>query len=680
MTAVTRLDPALLATMSEDEIARTLEMSEATLADFAQTIAANPNSTIEPSRARSDALGRIALEGLGEQRRDRGVAGGLEVGATIGEGGMGVVRSAVQRSLGRKVAVKTLKGPAKTEAATLRLLREAWVTGSLEHPNIVPVYDLGLDDDGSPIIVLKHIEGVEWASLMHDAAQVEKRFGATDLLEHNLRILVQLCNAVSLAHSRGILHRDLKPENVMVGRFGEVYLVDWGIAVSLVEDPTGRLPLAKQSQEIAGTPSYMAPEMLGAVGVLSERTDVYLLGAILHEILTGKPPHHGPSFRAIVASILLSKFTYPLDVPPELAEIAKKAMSQKAEDRFASADELRLRLEWYLRHRGSLALAVQATRRLDEMRELLVRSKRSEKSDLPEAVRDRVYHLFAEARFGFRQAIEACPDTEAARPGLRSAIETIVTFELESGTVEAAAAALAELSDPPKELAARVAEGMRARDARRAEIARLERLEAELDPATGRRTRVSVAIMLGVVWTISPEATGFFHERYPGHPYWFIYGFTALITLLGIAAGKWGKESLSKTAINRRLLAIGLVNFGGQFALQLGGKILALPFDKLFVLHIFLWWLAVTMVALFVDRRVWFASAAFLIGFFVAAVVPEMKWHVMAGCNFLLLVNFVFAWSRPTEDQGFFRQRMRARIERWNPSRPPGPVDTSRQR
>src|SRR5688572_21792637 len=198
--------------MSEEEIARTLEMSPASLADFAQTIAANPNSTIEPARARSDALGKIALEGLGEQRNERGVAGGLELGATIGEGGMGVVRSATQRSLGRKVAVKTLRAQTKTEAATLRLLREAWVTGSLEHPNIVPVYDLGLDDDGSPNIVLKHIEGVEWAGVIHDAKAVKERFGASDLFEHNLRILVQLCNAVSLAHSRGILHRDLKPE------------------------------------------------------------------------------------------------------------------------------------------------------------------------------------------------------------------------------------------------------------------------------------------------------------------------------------------------------------------------------------------------------------------------------------------------------------------------------------
>src|SRR5689334_21645835 len=126
---------------------------------------------------------------------------------------------------------------------------------------------------------------------MRDGNAARERYGADDLLEYNLSILVQLCSAVSLAHERGVLHRDLKPENVMIGRFGEVYLVDWGIAVSLTADLQGRLPLAAEQNEIAGTPCYMAPEMLGALGKLSERTDVYLLGAILHENLSGEPPH-----------------------------------------------------------------------------------------------------------------------------------------------------------------------------------------------------------------------------------------------------------------------------------------------------------------------------------------------------------------------------------------------------
>jgi serine/threonine protein kinase len=349
------LDATMLATMSDVEVARTLRMNIAAFDDVARTIEHNPSSTIEPAqRVSADMQGRRALEGLGARRDDRGITSGLDMERTIGEGGMGIVRLATQRSLGRKVAVKTLRPDVKSEAATLRLLREAWVTGTLEHPNIVPVYDLGLGEDGSPIIVLKRIEGVEWGAVMHDAAVASERYGAADLLEHNLRILIQLCNAVSLAHARGVLHRDLKPENVMIGSFGEVYLVDWGIAVSLRPDPLGRLPLAAEQSEMAGTPCYMAPEMLGALGALTERTDVYLLGAILHEILTKKPPHNG-SFKQIVGSILMSSFTYDADAPRELAEIAQRAMRRPPEDRFASTEELRLRLEWYLRHRGSLA-------------------------------------------------------------------------------------------------------------------------------------------------------------------------------------------------------------------------------------------------------------------------------------------------------------------------------------
>ena len=131
-------DASLLATLSEEEIARTLEMSPESVAQIAKTVARDPNSTIEPSRPRSSAAGKRALEELGGERADAGIAGGLDLGATIGEGGMGIVRAATQRSLGRKVAVKTLRPQVKNEQATLRLLREAWVTGSLEHRTSSP--------------------------------------------------------------------------------------------------------------------------------------------------------------------------------------------------------------------------------------------------------------------------------------------------------------------------------------------------------------------------------------------------------------------------------------------------------------------------------------------------------------------------------------------------------------
>lgn len=635
-----------LDTMSDEEVAHTLRLSPSQAVDFAATIAHNPSSTIEPpQRASSDTKGRQALAGLGAQRDERGITAGLDMERTIGEGGMGIVRLATQRSLGRKVAVKTLRPNTRNEQATLRLLREAWVTGTLEHPNIVPVYDLGLDEDGSPIIVLKRIEGVEWGEVMRDGEAARDRYGAEDLLEHNLRILVQLCNAVSLAHARGVLHRDLKPENVMIGKFGEVYLVDWGIAVSLVADPLGRLPLASEQKEMAGTPCYMAPEMLGAVGSLGVHTDVYLLGAILHEVLTGSPPHTG-TFKQIVGSILLSSFAYGDDVPKELAVIAERALSREPADRFGSAEELRLRLEWYLRHRGSLAISAEASRRLADMQALVA-------SDAPVAtLHDRLYHLFAECRFGFKQALNASADNETARLGLRQAIETVVRFELARGAAEAAAGALAEIEDPPPELVAQVDEALRARLAEKRKMQRLERLHAELDPSTGRRTRVAATAILGVVWTVMPQVTQWVYERSQRDaPHWISYAWSAGILVVGMLVVLWGRESLSKTAINRRMIATGMLTFASQLALQVGGHVLGLSDVASQTLLLLVWAAILSGFATMVDARLWPSVAGFFLAFFAACRWPERRWDLMSLSNLILLANFVIAWWRPKEDR-----------------------------
>jgi serine/threonine protein kinase len=635
--------------MSDAEVARTLRMSVAAFGDVAETIAQNPHSTIEPEqRVSSDMQGRRALQGLGAQRDQRGIAAGLDVERTIGEGGMGIVRLATQRSLGRKVAVKTLKPNMRNEAATLRLLREAWVTGTLEHPNIVPVYDLGLDEEGSPIIVLKRIEGAEWGEVMRDANVVRERFGADDLLEFNLRVLIQLCNAVSLAHARNVLHRDLKPENVMIGSFGEVYLVDWGIAVSLVADPMGRLPVAAEQNEMAGTPCYMAPEMLGALGKLGERTDVYLLGAILHEILTGAPPHGG-TFKQIVGSILLSTFTYEPEVPRELGEIARRAMSRQPEDRFASAEELRQRVEWYLRHRGSLAISAEASRRLEDMRALVL-------GPPSESQYDELYHLYAECRFGFKQALNASADNETARLGLRHAIEIIVRFELARGAAEAAGGALAEIVDPDPELVARVAA---ARVAEKKKREHLEELHADLDPTTGRRTRVAATTGLGAVWTIAPQVFGHLDRTHPVHAHWLDYASTIGIVFVGVGVVQWGRDSLTKTAVNRRMVATGGLLFATQLATQLGGHMMGLSVVSTMTFFFAVWAGMVSTLAATMDKRFWVPVLGFFVAFLVVCRWPDRLWDMMSASNFILMVTFVVAWWRPKEDRFRFIERMR---------------------
>jgi serine/threonine-protein kinase len=643
-----QLATELLPTMDSGQLARTLEMTPVRLAALEDTVAQNPGSTIEPASAHVDSIGRRAVEGLGESRAQK-IAEGLALGKTLGEGGMGVVRLATQRSLGRQVAVKTLKPEAKSDRATLRLLREAWVTGALEHPNIVPVYDLGLDDDGAPIIVLKLIEGKPWSEVATEPAAPGE-----DLLEKNLRIFVQVCNAVALAHSRGVIHRDLKHENDMIGRFGEVYLVDWGIAVSLRPDPSGRLPLASEATEMAGTPAYMAPEMLGNAP-LTERTDVYLLGAILHELLVGKPPHAGENLRAILASIVVSKINLPATVPRDLIAIVERACAREPKERYASAEELKSKVEWYLRHRGSLALSDAALLRASEMYRVL-----QEGGDA-HVVRDRVHHLFAEIRFGFRQALLASSDNDVARMGLRQATRLVVEFELTSGTPEAAASARAELEEPPPDLAAQVAAALKARDVERKRVADLEKMSAQLDFTVGQRTRMAAGLIIGGSWVVSPEIAGWYLGNHPDTTYRAYYVFTVGQTLLAFAVERWGRESLSKSMINRRTSAVVMVMFAMVLTLELSGQLLQMPPSTLLPLHMFVWFTCTALYTILLDRRFWIATLLFLPSFTWACIHPAHVFHMMFVGALGVFFTVAFAWMRPREDATYFVQQVRAR-------------------
>ncbi len=208
------LDPTKSSPPSFDE---TINAALHTLSDV-ESAEKNPGGTVAP--ALSDASRRA----LRELRSVDGPA--FDVKRTLGEGGMGIVHVAQQRSLGREVAIKTLKPEFAQEELILKVLQEAWVTGRLEHPNVVPVYDIVVDAEGRPQIVLKKIDGQPWDQLMHSETDVRKKFRAGDLLDWNLQIVIEICQAVRFAHARGFVHRDLKPENVMVGEFGEVYVLD----------------------------------------------------------------------------------------------------------------------------------------------------------------------------------------------------------------------------------------------------------------------------------------------------------------------------------------------------------------------------------------------------------------------------------------------------------------------
>jgi serine/threonine protein kinase/WD40 repeat protein len=225
----------------------------------------------------------------------------------VGRGGMGEVWEAVQRRLGRIVAVKRLRKHRASDSSyadgTQTVARmfeaEARISALLDHPNIVPVYDLGFDESGAPLLAMKMVSGTGWNFLLN--ADFPELSPDEHLAKH-IPILAQLSQAISFAHSKGVIHRDLKPSQVMVGDYGEVLLLDWGLAC-MVGDQTRypreegesiRYPSAESADNPAGTPAYMAPEQTESHSTnIGPWTDVYLLGGILYQILTGLRPHPG---------------------------------------------------------------------------------------------------------------------------------------------------------------------------------------------------------------------------------------------------------------------------------------------------------------------------------------------------------------------------------------------------
>ncbi len=331
--------------------------------------------------------------------------------ATLGKGGMGIVYSAHQASLDRNVAVKMLlPDAAKSVKSRNAFLSEAAVTGDLEHPNIVPVYDLGRAPDGAFFYAMKQVRGTPW----------NKTILNTSLTE-NLEYLMRVCDAVAFAHSKGIIHRDLKPENTMIGDFGEVMVMDWGLAI-----PSDGRKIAgiELSQSMAGTPSYMAPEMAhGPFEGINERSDIYLLGAILFEIVAGKPPHTGASSRDCMINAARNTIL-KIDIQSELVDVAKKAMATKQDDRYQTVQDFQQAIRDYQSHSESIALSTLAADRLSKARE------------------SGLYDDYNGSVFGFQQAIDLWEDNAKAHEGLLEAKYDYAQLACERGDYDLGAGLL----------------------------------------------------------------------------------------------------------------------------------------------------------------------------------------------------------------------------------------------
>jgi serine/threonine-protein kinase len=566
----------------------------------------------------------------------------LELGPTIGQGGMAIVHLARQVALQRDVAVKTLRAELRSPESMRVLLSEAWITGLLQHPNIVPVYELGRDETGSPLLVMKRIGGTSWREFLREPDKHRDTFGKQTPLEWHLAILIQVCNAVHYAHSNQILHRDLKPDNVMIGEFGEVYLLDWGLAVTTDEKHT-RFRTAKSVDAIAGTPGYMAPEMVEwGRRTICNQTDVYLLGAILHEIITGTPRHTGKTIFEVMFSAFRSEpHNYPENIPPDLAALANRATHADPDQRFSSAEDLKQAVLEFLRHRESSELAREASARLALLERRILEVQASGAKEGLE-----VYRSFGEARFGFEQALRVWPENERARIGLQSALRALAEYELARGNYEAASAVIDELTEPAMDLRARAEEVRRRRADREARVEHLERLEKESDLAIGRASRVRFAATLAVIWTILPFVTGYATRAGWVTVTWPLYigqcaSFGALM-LGGVLI--WRKEMFANEA-NRKISACSLLIFTVVLVHRVLAYANSVPYPAALSQELELYFLSLGVTAIAIDRRLVYSALAYLCAACGAAIFPEYFYEWQGIGNFAALTLLTAVWK-----------------------------------
>lgn len=354
----------------------------------------------------------------------------LLVGELIGTGGMGMVHAAEQMSLNREVAIKRVRPERLNDGSDAQLQREAYLMGQLEHPAIPPLHMVATADNQC-VLVMRRVRGISWdQKLEHYDLEIAGTILQGAPLRAELGTLIRIGEAIAFGHGHRILHRDIKPSNVVIGDFGEAYLLDWGISVELDENGV------YESPAFSGTPSFAAPEMIGRKPILDERTDVYQLGATLYYIVTGRPPHQGTTAEEVFNQILISPGPDITDEwPSSLAEVCRKALAPDPSDRYFSVRAMLEDLRYVIEYGELTDLEVECDQNLAKLEEM------AQQRDVDATTFDEVA---AHCRYGLERILESWPGNIGVSQKLTRCLFLLCETTIGRQNLTAARANLAE--------------------------------------------------------------------------------------------------------------------------------------------------------------------------------------------------------------------------------------------
>ena len=465
----------------------TVDSSVLESADIGQTINPRELSDEEASawslaaQGEAPKAGQTVQSGAGPRRtwvdyqfsrlRERAVSTGKEkqnvdddyrLVRKLGQGGMGDVYVARQGSLNRLLALKLIKpldGERRAQLERLgkldsveeerrqQFLSEAIVTGDLDHPNIVPIHDVAVTSENELFYSMKRVVGTPWSKVIKKTSRDE-----------NLEILMKSCDAIGFAHERGVVHRDIKPENIMLGDFGVVMVMDWGLAL-----PTSNYDKHDSifaTSGLGGTPAFMAPEMVtGPLEKIGPSSDIYLLGATLFMIVTGSAPHKAKSVTECLKSVRRNTIRKVSEAQQgELLNLAMRAMATKPEDRYPDVASFQNDIRAYREHAESISLTVRAT------------------EDLNLGQQEASYAPLSRAAFRYEEALKSWPDNERAKQGLEKTKLIHAGIACDKGDYDFGLSLLDRNQPEHQELIAKLDAEIANRDSHTAKVALLRRV------------------------------------------------------------------------------------------------------------------------------------------------------------------------------------------------------------